>query len=129
MAAKLGFTNVDRFTGGHDEWTMAGRFLEVRTGASVSDLLDDGAQAVDFRLPAEFDAAHLPGAVNSQALLVPTDPFGSVGSALQTDTVLLYGSGGGVADEYVAAVVLEAVGFTKLYYYVGGWANWNVSTD
>jgi len=104
---------------------MAGRFLEVRTAAIVAALLDAGATPVDLRNATAFDAGHIPGAVNS----VWTAVLGALATTPKSDVILLYGAGGGNADEYAGAFMLEAVGYTKVIYYVGGWANWNVSTE
>jgi rhodanese-related sulfurtransferase len=126
VAVQLGFTDVYRYIPGMADWDLSGRFREVGTAAAVSALLDAGATPVDLRDTTAFDAGHLPNALNVLATDVPVLP-GELGTMDRATPLVLYGAGGGDRDEYTAAFVLEASGFTSVFYYTGGWADWSAS--
>jgi rhodanese-related sulfurtransferase len=121
----LGYTNVERFVGGIDEWVLSERASEVHSAGQVQLDIDDGAVVVDMRSPTAFNAGHIEGAWNHSAASLIANPTGVLSGVSFDTTVILYGAGGPVAEEYEAAEAVSTAGWKKVRYYSPGWAGWD----
>jgi len=105
---------------------MEGFAREIRDDDSVFAHLnlDPDGRAVDLRGAADYAAGHIPGAISVPVADLLADPAGSLPGVAANATIVLYGAGNAKGAEYDAAVALEEAGFTQVYYYSTGYANW-----
>jgi len=91
--------------------------------AEMAELVADGVFVIDVRTAGEFDAAHIPGAVN-----VPVNQVSSqLSSWDKSSPIAVYCATGsrsiGVVNE------LSAAGFTDVYHYNDGVVTWTGDVD
>ena len=123
----MGFTDVDRFSGGMTTWTFDGHYQEVATQAEAQVLLAAGAIFVDTRSAAAYLAKRIASSIHATAAALQSDPVAALGGVKTTDTVVLYGVGGKDAALANAAEAVEGAGFRLLYVYSGGYADWTAN--
>ncbi|MBS2028134.1 MAG: rhodanese-like domain-containing protein [Deltaproteobacteria bacterium] len=87
-------------------------------GERAHALVQSGAKLVDVRTPSEFQAGHIPGAVN-----VPLQELGSRAGSLgeKTRPVVLYCASG--ARSAMARSRLKGLGFTQVFN-LGAMSRW-----
>jgi hydroxyacylglutathione hydrolase len=122
--ARVGIENVKgHLAGGMDAWRRAGFGVNVIAQISVDDLSDllnsqKDMQVIDVRQPGEYDAGHIPSAVNAPLARV-------VESAREFDptrrTAVICAGG---FRSSAATSVLERLGFKKLLNVLGGTGAW-----
>lgn len=95
-------------------------FLEgARTRAGAADGI-----VFDARIPEQYAAGHLPGAINLPLEDVERQ-LGAHAARLHLDTpILVYCGGADCTDALELAVKLRGLGFTDLTLYPGGYAEW-----
>jgi len=123
----MGFTDVERFSGGMDVWTFDGHYLEVATQAEAQVLLTAGAIFVDTRSTTAHLSGRISPSIHATAAALQSDPVAVLGGVKTTDTVVLYGAGGADAALANAAEAVEGAGFRTLYVYSGGYADWTAN--
>lgn len=96
----------------------SGAQVENVTADKAAELVSSGVQAVDVRTAGEFQAAHLPGAVN-----LPVDQLQTLAASLdRTQPVVVYCATG---SRSVSAVdILKSAGFSKIYHMNEGMVAW-----
>ena len=127
-AVKLGFTEVERFSGGMDMWTFDGHYRDVATQVEAQVLRAAGAIFVDTRSTTAHAAGKIAGSIHATASDLQSDPVSALGGIQTTDTVVLYGVGGAPDAALAnAAQAVEGAGFRTLYVYSGGWTDWTAN--
>lgn len=103
---------------------MQSPFYDTITADEAKKMIDEGnVTVVDVRTQAEYDEAHLPG-----ALCVPLDTIGSEKIAeLPDDEPLLVYCRTGVRSK-LAAEKLAAIGYARVYD-LGGIRDWPYETE
>ncbi len=98
-------------------WFAFGRASGDTTGSEARALVEQGAQLVDVRTPAEFAEGHVPGAVN-----IPVDEIERRAGEIEKDEpVVLYCRSGARSSR--AAGILEAAGYEHVHD-LGPMSNW-----
>jgi rhodanese-related sulfurtransferase len=110
--------------GGIGEWEIDGRSREIISRNEVEFVTTNGGLAIDMRSPTAFNAGHIEGAWNHSAAALIADPAGILSGVSFDTAIVIYGSGGPVAEEYEAANAMAAAGFTSVLYYSPGWLGW-----
>jgi hydroxyacylglutathione hydrolase len=122
--ARVGIENVTGYlAGGMDAWRRAGFEVSVIAQISVdnlSDLLDSQKelQVIDVRQPGEYDAGHVPSAVNAPLARV-AERANDFDPNRRTAVICA----GGFRSS-AATSVLERLGFKKLLNVLGGTGAW-----
>lgn len=101
----------------------SGATVENVSAEKAAELVTSGVQALDVRTAGEFQAGHLPGAVN-----MPVDQLETLATSLDpTKPVVVYCATG---SRSVSAVgYLESAGFTKIYHMNEGMIAWTGSVE
>lgn len=96
----------------------SGAQVENVTADKAAELVSSGTQALDVRTAGEFQAGHLPGAVN-----LPVDQLQTLAASLdRSKPVVVYCATG---SRSVSAVdILKAAGFSKIYHMNEGMIAW-----
>ncbi len=96
-----------------------GAQVEVVDSTKLTELAGSGVTVVDVRTPGEFEAGHVPGAIN-----IPVDQMAAQAAALDpAQPVAVYcatGSRSASAVQY-----LTQAGFKKIYHFDQGMVAWN----
>jgi hydroxyacylglutathione hydrolase len=122
--ARVGIENVKgHLAGGMDAWRRAGFGVNVIAQISVDDLSDllnsqNDLQVIDVRQPGEYDAGHVPSAVNAPLARV-VESAGEFDPSRRTAVICA----GGFRSS-AATSVLERLGFKKLLNVLGGTGAW-----
>ncbi|HEY6402761.1 MAG TPA: rhodanese-like domain-containing protein [Blastocatellia bacterium] len=122
--ARVGIENVKgHLAGGMDAWRRAGFGVNVIAQISIDDLSDllnsqKDLQVIDVRQPGEYDAGHVPSAVNAPLARVVE----SVREFDPTRRTAVICAGGFRSS--AATSVLERLGFKKLLNVLGGTGAW-----
>ncbi|MHB9003008.1 MAG: rhodanese-like domain-containing protein [Coriobacteriia bacterium] len=101
----------------------SGATIENVSAEKAAELVATGVQAVDVRTAGEFQAGHLPGAVN-----LPVDQLATLAGSLDpTKPVVVYCATG---SRSISAVgYFESAGFTKIYHMNEGMIAWTGSVE
>jgi len=122
--ARVGIENVKGYlAGGMDAWRRAGLEMTVIPQISVGDLSEllnsqKDLQVIDVRQPGEYDAGHVPSAVNA-----PLAHVGESASEFDPNRRTAVICAGGFRSS-AATSVLERLGFKKLLNVLGGTGAW-----
>lgn len=84
--------------------------------------LGDGLRLIDVREPAEFDAGHLPGAINVPRGLLEFSLPGIEGCQGANTPLLVYCKSSGRSA--LAVLTLQALGYTNVLSLAGGIEQW-----
>lgn len=97
----------------------AGAQVENVSPERALELVSSGVQPLDVRTAGEFQAGHLPGAVN-----MPVDQIQTLAASLDpTQPVLVYCATGSRSTS--AVQYLAGAGFTKIYHFDSGMVAWS----
>ena len=117
--ARVGMENVDGWLdGGIDAWCDAGFEVEQLPQLSVAELHDANLRVLDVRRPGEYDAGHVPGAVN-----IPLSELPQRIAEVANDAPLAVICAGGYRSS-AAASILAREGFRELRNVIGGTGAW-----
>jgi hydroxyacylglutathione hydrolase len=124
--ARVGFTNIEGYlAGGMDAWLGAGlsvQALPLMTVHALKKSLPAGdLQVVDVRTPTEWEGGHVPGA---RYLFLPELPQ-KLDRLDRERPVVTYCASGYRSG--IAASLLQARGFTKVYNVPGSWKAWTAA--
>lgn len=119
--ARIGLQNAAGYLdGGIEAWDQAGFEIGTTPHISVGEVKPEIAKyrVIDVRRPGEFEAGHIPNAVN-----LPLDKLETVAAELDRDaeTLVVCRSG---QRSITGASILERLGFSKLQNLVGGFVAW-----
>ena len=84
--------------------------------------IDAGSLIIDVREPAEFEAAHLPGAVNIPRGVIEFKTVDHPALSNRDADILLYCKSGG--RSVLSAFNLQRMGYTRLTSLTGGFDGW-----
>jgi hydroxyacylglutathione hydrolase len=99
--------------------------LEPLSPARVEELLEGGAVLLDGRHPREFNAAHVPGSLNTTMVQAAVGTRAAWVADLEGEIVV---AAAGEAEARAMVRMLEAVGFRRVHgYLAGGLAAWQDS--
>lgn len=90
--------------------------------ATAVQHINAGCLVIDVREPAEFEAAHLPGAVNIPRGVIEFKTVDHPALAQKDAEILLYCKSGG--RSVLAAFNLQRMGYTRLTSLTGGFDGW-----
>jgi rhodanese-related sulfurtransferase len=104
----------------------ASELWQVLTTEEARAMLESGeALFVDARDPEEYEAGHLPGAINLPAIAFG-EYYAEYGDALPRDFPLaVYCQGGACDQSHEVLEHLEQLGFQHLLLYEAGWNEWS----
>jgi len=116
QAAKIGYTNIrGEVSGGIDGWTNSG--LPTASTALRPAYPDGDVRVLDIRQRSEYDAGHVPGALNIELGELP----GKLRQLQDVPTMVMCGHG---ERAITAASVLARAGFQRVTALRGGPADW-----
>ena len=122
--ARVGFSNVQGYlAGGYEGWAAAGEQIDLIIDIEADELamdlpFDHLLEVIDVRKPAEFEAAHVKGAVN-KPLETLVDPL-NVAVIDEGSNLYIHCAGG--YRSVIAASILKRHGFHNLRNVLGGFA-------
>lgn len=98
--------------------------IQTISRAALKSLMDAGSPLTLVEaLPEKYyQAEHLPGAIH-----LPHDELGAKAEALipdRTAAVVVYCANAQCQNSHIAAQILKRMGYTQVYQYVGGKADW-----
>ncbi|MCW3123885.1 MAG: beta-lactamase domain protein, partial [Flavipsychrobacter sp.] len=122
--ARVGIDNVQGYLeGGYDAWVAAGETIDLIIDIDPDELAmdiphDNLLEIIDVRKPAEFDIAHVKGAIN-----IPLDTLSDpLNVAMIDDQNNLYVHCAGGYRSVIASSILKRHGYHNLRNVVGGFA-------
>ena len=102
-----------------------GTFLPKLTTSQVARQLETpGVAIVDARLPTDFHAGHLPGAVSIPVNSTPDHFQAALAHVPQDSRIVIYSHSNGCPYGENVAKELIALGYKKIWLYRGGWVEW-----
>ena len=100
-----------------------GAAVENVNAAKFAELASSGIKVIDVRTQGEYDAGHIPGAVN-----MPVDQIQTLAASLDPkQPVAVYCATG--SRSVSAADYLKQAGFTKIYNFTQGMVAWTGNVD
>ena len=93
--------------------------------AGAQDWVGDPAKTIfDARIPEQYEAGHLPGALNLPVGEIDQRLGTHAGWLMPETPLLVYCGGADCTDALELAIQLRELGFTDLTLYPGGYAEW-----
>ncbi len=102
-----------------------GTFLPRVTANQLKEFSDGGAVIVDARLQRDFDAGHVPGAINVSPLETEKQIASVMKPYQPAVPIIVYCQSSQCDLAFIVSRNLNRLGFSRIYYYEGGWADWN----